>query len=458
MSCRTAALLASFVAVAACRQPSPAGPELVSQWVRATQHFTRAESLAAPVAARITAYAALALYEGQVSDPRANLRSLAGQVNGLWSLPIAPRGAAIDGAVVAAETERLVLDSLFSGATSDTRRAIDSLARAQIAGRRSAGVSASIAERSTQHAQLLARAILAWAAKDGFVDTRGRAWRAPKSAVQWAAANPNEGPRRREPSIELAGANVTRRVATLPRFDPTLPTEPHWGSLRAFAIRNGDECAVPPLTYSEQRGSDLWKMSRELSDSVAALTADKRAVATLWADDGSAAGTSWRRWAQVVDQMIARPQLSGDQAAEMYALTAIATADAYIGAWKQKYRAMGVRPSANLRRIGDPASPAVGAMPPSPEYPSDASAISGAVAEVLSRTMGDSIPFAVASDTSAGGPARGYRSFTHASEEASLAGVYAGVQFVPSAVHGVTLGRCVGQRVRGRLKTRFEPR
>jgi hypothetical protein len=453
MSCRTTAVLASLVALAACRQPPPAGPTFVAHWLRATQEWAREERLAAPVAARITAYGAVALYEGQVSDPRSDLRSLAGQVNGLWSLPAAPRGAAIDGAIVAAEAERVVLDSLFAGGSARSRAAIDSLAHGQIAQRRSDGVSGGIAERSVQYGQALARALLAWAAKDGFVETRGRAWRPPKSASHWAVSVPTET-RRSVPSIELAGGEAAQPSA-LPRFDPLQPTEPLWGSLRAFALRHGDECSVATIPpYSEQRGSDLWKMGRELSDSVAALTADKRAVATLWADDGSASRTSWRRWTQVIDQVIARGQLDADQAAETYVLTAVATADAFIDVWKQKYRGMGVRPSVYLRRVGNPAWQSIGATPPSPEYPAEPSAVSIAVAEVLSRTLGDSISFAIASDTGAAGITRSYRSFAHAGEEAALAGVYGGAQFMPSVVQGTELGRCVGERVRGRLKTR----
>src|SRR2546423_53627 len=117
----------------------PADPQLVAQWLRTSLAFVRTERLGPPVAARISAYASIALYEGYAADPRSNLRSLAGQLNDLATLP-APRGA-VDGATVAAEAERLVLDSLFREGYASTKRTIDSLAHAQTEERRNAGVS-----------------------------------------------------------------------------------------------------------------------------------------------------------------------------------------------------------------------------------------------------------------------------------------------------------------------------
>jgi hypothetical protein len=100
------------------------------------------------VAARISAYASIALYEGYAADPGSRLRSLAGQVNGLWSVPVVAGDRAIDGATVAAEAERAVLDSLFSEGFPGTRLSIDSLAAAQIEARRREGVKGDMREHS----------------------------------------------------------------------------------------------------------------------------------------------------------------------------------------------------------------------------------------------------------------------------------------------------------------------
>src|SRR5881409_2679433 len=99
---------------ACAREAAPPDPQLVAQWLRTSLAFVRSERLGPPVAARISAYASIALYEGYASDKRSKLRSLAGQVNDLATLPTPPDGRSVDGATVAAEAERVVLDSLFS--------------------------------------------------------------------------------------------------------------------------------------------------------------------------------------------------------------------------------------------------------------------------------------------------------------------------------------------------------
>ena len=137
----------SFLAAAAAlllagchREPTPADPQLVAQWLRTSLAFVRSERLGPPVAARISALGSIALYEGLASDPHSRLRSLAGQVNGLARLPQRPGGKPVDGAVVAATAEAVVLDSLYRDGFVSTRRTIDSLAAAQVASRRAAGV------------------------------------------------------------------------------------------------------------------------------------------------------------------------------------------------------------------------------------------------------------------------------------------------------------------------------
>jgi hypothetical protein len=479
MSRRIALLILPLLA--ACREPEPPDPQLVAQWLRTSLAFVRSERLGPPVAARISAYASIALYEGYAADPRSKLRSLAGQLNGLWSVPLSnvPAGRNVDGATVAAESERIVLDSLFSEGYASTRRTIDSLANAQIASRRAAGVRGDLLERSVAHGRALGNAILAWAATDGFLATRGRPWIPPTSVARWVntvtvdqhVAQQLSG----ESDVVLSGnpastldpaSASTRNVftnrpkslgpkTTLPQFNPLRPTEPYWGTLRTFALRNGDECAPPPPpAYSERRGSAFWKMGKELYDSVSNLTPQKKEIALFWADNPVATGTPGFHWISVVNQMIARRQLSADQGVEAYALTSVAIADAFIGCWKEKYRSMVLRPVTYVNRVFNASWQTWFSTPPFPEYPSGHSALSGAAVEVLVKLLGDTIPFTDSTQVDIGAPARSFRNFTHARDEVAVSRVYGGIHFVPAVVNGLTQGQCIGQRVLGRLKTR----
>jgi len=387
-------------------------------------------------------------------------------------------GASIDGATAAAEAERVVLDSLFRDGFASTLRTIDSLAKAQITAREAAGVNAAVRDRSVAHGRALGHALLAWAATDSFFATRGRAWAAPTRRDQWAntattdqyipqmlsgesdvvvTKNPGTSMDFERVSEKWVFTNRPKAAGstTLPAFNPTKPTEPYWGRLRTFVIKDGDECAPPPaLVYSEKPGSDFYNMGKALYDSVRAMTPEKRQIALFWADNPIATGTPGFHWTSVDNQMVTRRHLTADEAVELYARTSLAVADAFIGCWKEKYRSLVVRPVAYVQRVFDPKFATLVATPPFPEYPSGHSTLSGAAAYVLAQTLGDTIPFIDSTQVDIGQPPRAFKSFTAARDEVAISRVYAGIHFVRAVTLGLTQGECIGKRVLERLKTR----
>ncbi len=475
---RFPAVLAVLLLSSACARPAPpTDPQYVAQWLRSSLSFVRSERLGPPVASRVSAYGALALYEGFAADTSSGLRSLAGQLNGLDALP-APGDGRVDGGIVAAEAERIVLDSLFRDGFAGTRRTIDSLARAQVAGRTAAGVDDVTRERSLAHGRALGAALLAWAATDGFFATRSRSWSAPARRDQWqntvtqdqfiplmlsgesdlvAPANPGVAVDLERAGERFVFTNRPKNAAgtTLPTFNPVRPTEPFWGELRPFAIRDGDECRPPaPPAYSERPGSDFWKMGQAFADSMAALTPEKKQTALFWADNPVATGTPGFHWISVVNQMIARRQLSAPQAAELFALTSVAIADAFIGCWKEKYRSMVVRPVEYMHRVFDPNFATVIPTPPFPEYSSGHSVQSAAAVQVLIALVGDTVAFSDSTQVDVGQPPRDFANFTAARNDVAISRIYAGVHYVPAVVDGIDQGVCVGNRVLERLRTR----
>ena len=475
-----AVALAVVLLPAACAAPAdPADPQLVAQWLRTSLAFVRSERLGPPVAARISAYGAIALYEGYASDARSQLRSLAGQVNGLDRLPAPPKGGDVDGAVVAAVAERIVLDSLFRDGLASTRRTIDSLAAAQVAARRLAGVDDELRERSERHGRALGAALLAWAATDGFFDTRGRSWTAPTYAGAWVntstvdqfvpqgLSGESDIVLASDPATNLDAARASERQlfvnrprrrdpkTTLPTFNPAGTTEPFWGTLRTFALKDADECPAGPVpAYSPSDSSAFWRMAKELYDSTKTVTPEKREIALFWSDNPIATGTPGFHWVSVVNQMIGRRRLDADASAELYALTTMAIHDAFVGCWKEKFRSMTMRPVTYVRRHIDSTWTPLFATPPFPEYPSGHSTLSAAAARVLIETLGDSIPFADSTQMDIGFAPRPFRSFSHARDEVAISRVYGGIHFMPAVVNGMAQGECVGRHVLSRVKTR----
>ena len=470
----TMALCAS---AAGCARSAPAAdPQFVAQWMRTSLAVVRAERLGAPVASRISAYGALALYEGYAADTASTLRSLSGQLSGFTS-PGFPDFHALDGATTAAAAERVVLDSLLRDAMPATRRAIDSLANAQITQRLAAGVDSMTIRFSVTAGVVIGKGILAWAAADSFYATRGRPWKPSGKRSEWENTadvsqfipqtmsgqsdlvildNPNV---REDVERATAKGTFTNRPraegpTTLPAFNPVKATEPYWGNLRPFVLADGDACAPPPPPpYSEARGSAFRAMGEQFYDSVKSLSPAQRDIALFWADNPVATGTPGFHWISVVNQMVARRSLDAEAAVELYTLTSLAIADAFIGCWREKYRSNVVRPVAYVRRTFDPTYQTVIPTPPFPEYPSGHSVQSGAAVHVLIALLGDTVSYADSTQMDIGQPARRFVNFSAARTEVAMSRVYAGVHYFPAVIDGLTQGECIGRRVRA-LRTR----
>src|SRR5256885_5691451 len=105
--------IAWVVAASACRAaPPPVDARMLTDWMRAQYALVRAERLSPPVASRVFAYGAVALYEGVAAgSPR--LRSLAGQLNGLSALPPPEPRERYDWAIVAGSAPTKPFEGLF---------------------------------------------------------------------------------------------------------------------------------------------------------------------------------------------------------------------------------------------------------------------------------------------------------------------------------------------------------
>jgi hypothetical protein len=454
----------------------PPDAAIVAQWMRTQLAIVRAERVNPPLATRIAAYGAIALYEGLASSPTSRLRSLGGQLNGLNALPVAT--STIDGATVAIVAERTVLSELLIAGFATTRRAVDSLAAVQIAGRTTAGVSAAIRDSSTRLGEQIGRAIIAWAAADSFAATRGRPYQLPVGRGVWIntvtsdqhlpasmsgesdiALKQNAGNAldyERAATRELfINRPKARGPSTLAALDPSKPTEPYWGRLRTFALESATACPIAtPPEYSETPGSPFWVMAKAMYDSTRALDDARRATALFWADNAGMTGTPAFHWLSVMSQMVERRALDADAAAEMLALTTIAIADAFIATWHEKYRSLVVRPVTYVQRVFDPDFTTVVVTPPFPEYPSGHSTQSAGATRVLIRLLGDTIPFADSTQVDIGYAPRSYASFTAARDEVAISRLYGGIHFLPAITDGLAMGNCIGDATLRRLNTR----
>jgi len=466
---------AALAALAACGRAPETDPKMVSEWMHTMYGVIRAERLSPPVASRLMAYSTVALYSGLASvDSR--LPSVAGTIDGLPVLPRAESRRSYDATLTAIQAERVVLDSLLRDGVPTTRSALGRLADSLSLARVNGGVSAETRARSQELGGRIGNAIVAWSHGDGFDTTRGRPFTPVVGLAYWG----NDAPANTyavqnlssasalvaldNPANVMQSGNTSDRglilnrpkragVKTLPAVNMAGLSEPYWGSIRPFVLKKWNECAVPePPSYSTDTSSALYRDANLVRETRAQLTAEHRAIAFYWADNAGESGTPVGHWISIASQMVAERHLSGNDAARVMMLTALAQADAFIAAWGYKFQYSLIRPRMYIRRVIDSTWEPLIPTPPFPEYPSAHSTQSAAAATVLSTVIGDSVAFEDSTGISIGNGVRRFESFRAAAREAGASRIFGGIHFQYGNTGGRTLGECVGAKVVERMK------
>ena len=387
-----------------------------------------------PQASRVYAYATIAAYETLRQD-HPEYHTLAGQVNGLTPAPAPAPNVEYNMPLAAVHAFMSVGRQL-----TFSRPRMDSLRAAMDARIRANGIPADVAERSIAYGDTVAKHILAWAAKDKFIQARGY----PKYTV----------------------------MSTPGRWIPTPPAymdavEANWASLRPFVMDSSSQFRpIPPPAFDTATGSPFRTMMQEVRDTGVHLTAEQRAIAAFWdcnpyvmhvqghAMFATKKITPGGHWMSIV--AIASRLANADlmRSSEAYTRTALALADGFIASWDEKFRSNLVRPETVINAYLDEKWEPLLQTPPFPEYTSGHSVISTAAATVLAQTYGSPFAFVDSSEVGYGLPARSFPSFEAAAAEAAISRLYAGIHFRPAIEQGIVQGKRVGALVNERVKTR----
>ena len=472
---RKTVLLLSLLS--ACQRPlPPADPAMVAEWMQNYYGLIRAERISPPVASRVLAYASVALYEG-LATGTGSLRSLAGQLNGLDSLPTPESGQRVDPVLVAIAAERTVLDTLFVEGLPATRAALATLADSLAQARLALDIPEEVASRSQLLGVRIGEAILAWAARDGFDTIRTRPYTPPVGPQYWVndtrgdeyvpqnlsaatdfVALDNPAASFRAGAASERGLVVNRpkstSIRTLKAANPVGVTEPWWGTIRPFVLKASDECpAPPPAAYSPDLKSDFRSQAEAVYQTGKGLTDEQRQVALYWADNPGQTGTPVGHWLSIGSQVVDQLNLSVERAAEVFVLATLAQADAFIGCWRTKFDTHVLRPVTYIRRHIDPAWEPFIVTPSFPEYTSGHSVQSSAAATVLQTLLG-AVEFDDSTNLSIGHPVRRFKSFMDAADEAAVSRLYGGIHYPMAIENGKTQGICIGRKVLERVQTR----
>lgn len=474
---RVSYVLACSLSAFACSRPvPPSDPRMIAEWMQNYYGLIRAERISPPVASRVLAYASVALYEG-LATATPSLRSLAGQLNGLDSLPRADTERSYDPTLVALASEKTVLDSLFAEGLPATKAALATLTDSLTAARMAQGIAEDVAARSGELGVRIGSAVLAWASRDGFDTTRTIPWKPQAGPQYWVNDTPendyvaqnlsaaSEMVELNNPAASLKAATAGERalvvnrpkagsIKSLKAINPAGATEPYWGTLRPFVLRTQDECAPPPpVEFSTKPGSPFYLEAMRDYDVSKNLTEEQRQITLYWADNPGQTGTPTGHWLSIGSQMISQLNLPADRAAELFVLGTIAQADAFIAAWNEKFRRELIRPYTYIRRHIDPNWRSLITTPAFPEYPSAHSTQSAAAAGVFTALLGE-IAFSDSTNLAIGHPVRQFPSFKAAADEAALSRLYGGIHYEMGNEGGKVTGRCIAAKVLERVKTR----
>jgi len=390
--------------------------------------------LSPPQAGRVYAYASVAAYEA-VRPGYPAQRSLAGQLNGLAPPPSPQPGVEYSFPLAAIHAFMTV-----GRAMTFSRARMDSLRTALEERVRQTGVPAPVFERSIAYGDTVAKHILAWAAGDRYLQTRGY----PKYTV---TSQPG-------------------------RWRPTPPAymdavEPHWTDIRPFVLDSSSQFRPkPPHRFDMKAGSPFYRQVFEVYETGKRLTAEQRAIAAFWDCNpyvmhvqghtmfATKKITPGGHWMGIAGVAARRAGADFMRSAEAYARTAIALADGFLSVWDEKYRSNVIRPESVINTYLDERWEPFLQTPPFPEYTSGHSSISTAAATVLTDEFGDGFAFTDDVEADYGLPPRSFSSFKEASAEAAISRLYGGIHYRMAIEEGIGQGRKVGELVVQRVRTR----
>lgn len=277
------------------------------------------------------------------------------------------------------------------------------------------------------------------------------------AAAAMLAARANDG--RFGPFTPVIGTmpGVWRPTPPLFAQDPA----PWVGNVRPFLVPNVERLRSdgPNALTSRAYAKDFNEIKNVGSLHSTTRTPDETDAAIFWQDHAFAL------WNRTFRTLAASRHLDIVDSARLFAIENLATADAAIGCWNDKYHWNFWRPITAIREAASDRNPATRAdptwtplfdpstpvatppalvTPPFPEHPSGHNCAAGAIVRTLQDFFGtDKVAFSASSNKS--GTTRTFHRFSDALRENINARVWAGIHFRTADVQGAVLGRKVAR-------------
>lgn len=397
------------------------------------------DAFSPPVSSRIFAYSNLAAYQASCAGFQ-GFRTLDGQLNIITGMPVADPKLEYDWRV-----SSVVALSGVATKMVYYYQSIDSVAH-QILDELQTTTSPEVFERSKEYGQKVVASLLKYVKTDGF------------SKIQ-------------------ASAKFNFPKGIMGIWEPTPPTfmdpaDPFIATVRTMSMASaGDIDPGPPMEFSTDPNSSFYKQAQEVYQISQNMTDEQHGIALFWNDTpgetsfiGHFMPTQRQinptgHWINITKIVCEQRNLGMMETIEAYALVSASIFDGFLSCWHAKFKYNTIRPITYINRyfLGDTTVQAAWKpliqTPPFPEYPSGHSTISAAAATVLTKLLG---PMAFTDDTEVmfGYPARSFKNFMEAAQEASISRVYGGIHFLEGCNSGNSFGQKIGDNVLQKLITR----
>ncbi|GAB3952353.1 hypothetical protein GCM10028805_34220 [Spirosoma harenae] len=358
-----------------------------------------------------------------------NRKSLAGQLQGLTTLPLAESAKIYNWAVSANAAEASILRSLFPTTSAANKTLIDSLETALLTTFQD--TDETVNQRSIEFGKKIADALFEWSKTDGgdagYTRNFPASYVVPVGAGLW---QPTENGQK-------------------------IPMQPYWGKVRTFVKANETLPMPKPLTHSTDVKSAVFNQYLDVYNKSKSLTQTEKEIAVWWADNPVETFTPPGHSYSLARIAVNTSKANLAKAAETFARTGIAVADAFTLCWRCKYTYNNLRPFTYVRLAIDPAWLPFWPAPPFPGYPSGHATQSSSAAEVLTAVYGES--FAFTDDSHVGRAkdaarnidfkARSFTSFHQAAQESADSRFYGNIHTRQDNETGLAEGKKIGANV-----------
>ncbi len=406
---------------------------LYSQTVHELNNIVMGNNFTPVVASRNYTYASIAAYEVIAAGDSKNYSSLAGQLNGLTSIPKPANAGKIDFPYAALLAYCKVGNAVTfpEGSMDDYVNGLKQMAD-------SVGMPSDVMEASAAYADTVANTIMQWSKKDNYAQTR--------SASKFTVTQ-EEG----------------RWVPTPPMYAQAV--EPHWMEIRTLVMDSAAQFRVPPpLKFNiKDTTSEYSRQVMLIKHAVENLTPEQEHIANFWDDNpfklnvnghvmfGTKKFSPTGHWMSIVGIAAKKANAGFNETVYAYTKTSIAMFDAFIECWDAKYYYNTVRPETVINKYVDPNWHPLLQTPAFPEYTCGHSTISSAAAEALTSVFGDNFAYKDTTELEFGIESRSFPSFRAAAIENNWARFYGGIHYHSSCIVATKYGRKVGDFVANKL-------